>query len=456
MLSVFFDLETSDRHPIGQILNFCFVALDDRWQEHASLSGDVRLSCLELPRAEALLANRIDVLKHQAAAAFSESEAMRAIAEFFEGLLNEQAGSIVLIGYNSSRFDVPFLRTSLIRNGINPYFGGRVVYRDLLHAVRCASCRRADFPQPRHAERADTLCLTLERVAQELGLLDGAQQHDSRFDVDLTIKLARCLCERFQLDPRRYEAYEAPRRTARGATLWQLSPNYDAGESARTKVVPMLLLDDSQRYALWVDLERYRAGEGRRSICWYNKGMGAFPLAEQAPVEGELQQAAEDARREFACVTLQNFFEPSTCDIEQDIYRLDCAAIEALGQAIWAGDPRALQRLDSRDARVIYRRHELRCHDWRREPNARLREMLRQYALYRYGGRLQLRKVLAEDEGAEDFHPSFRQLLAEIEARAAAAGPADKAILTALKRYYHESEIYRLAGEELTGAPCAA
>ena len=32
--------------------------------------------------------------------------------------------------------NLPFLRTSLIRNGINPYFMGKLIYRDLLFLAK--------------------------------------------------------------------------------------------------------------------------------------------------------------------------------------------------------------------------------------------------------------------------------------------------------------------------------
>lgn len=34
---------------------------------------------------------------------------------------------------------------------------------------------------------------------------------------------------------------------------------------------------------------------------------------------------AANAQDEFQGINLSNFFEPTTCDIEQDIYRLDTA-----------------------------------------------------------------------------------------------------------------------------------
>src|SRR5262245_53890936 len=142
MPAIFFDLETSDREFIGQILNFSFIVVDDDWNVIGDLSSTVKISRLELPSPGAILANRTDVLRHQAEAEFTEKEAAGEITAFINSIIEGANGPVPFIGFNSFKFDIPYLRTTLVRNGINPYFNGKVVYRDLLVAARKLSATR--------------------------------------------------------------------------------------------------------------------------------------------------------------------------------------------------------------------------------------------------------------------------------------------------------------------------
>ena len=148
MKSIFFDLETSDKNPIRQILNYSFILVDDDFSIVSELSGLIQLSRLQLPAPEAILANRIDVTQHQKLAIDTEREAMAKIQSFIEHCIELHAGNekLPIIGYNSARFDIPYLRTSLIRNGINPYFSGKIIIRDLLFASRKLAASDVRFP----------------------------------------------------------------------------------------------------------------------------------------------------------------------------------------------------------------------------------------------------------------------------------------------------------------------
>ena len=127
MISIFFDLETSTTEPIGQILNYSFIATDDKFEIIDECSDSVKISPLELPVADAILANRIDVIEHQKHNYLNETLSMKKIFDFFTKMIEKNKGEkIVLIGYNSLKFDVPYLRTSMIRNGLSPYFRGKI------------------------------------------------------------------------------------------------------------------------------------------------------------------------------------------------------------------------------------------------------------------------------------------------------------------------------------------
>ena len=190
MYAIFYDLETTDRNCIGQILNYSFILVDDELKPIDEISGLVRISRLQLPEPGAILANRTDVLEHQRVAQDNERLAMQKISDFIWSCIRRAKGAVAFAGYNSSRFDLQYLRTSLIRNGFNPYFDNKLSARDLLHVVQKAYLTseelRSKVREVRKGEKK--LSLSLETVTRALELLDGVQAHESRADVLLTIR----------------------------------------------------------------------------------------------------------------------------------------------------------------------------------------------------------------------------------------------------------------------------
>ncbi len=452
MPALFYDLETSDKNLIGQILNYCFVLVGDDFSIQDELCGDIHISRLQLPHPDAIRANRIDVLNHQQATTapeFHECHVMRKIAEFISSCTEQTQDKVVLIGFNSSRFDLPYLRTSFIRNGINPYFGGKLSYRDVLTTARKICVSHPNFPHA-HLFRASTdeetrLSLRLETLAQHFGLLSGVQSHHSRDDVYLTIQLTALLRDRFGLNAILHDCYEPPARLPRGALRTQVLPSYDDALSGPSVSVPMALLDDDYRYSLWIDLRRYGEGEGRESIQWFNKAVSAFFVGPDP--EPEYQDLASRACEEFKDIRLSNYFQESSCDIEQDIYRLDMRQIDALGEAIWKGNTTGLGDAKNSEPWRLYIRHLLREYQWESylgsagkdisDKDRRMRDLLGKYALHRYGGKLRLDKG-GKDPGA--FHATYGDLMARIDVLMQDSS-ADHALMKSLRKFYQESEI---------------
>lgn len=489
MRAIFYDLETSDAEPIAQILNYSFIAVDDSLSPLAECSGDIQLSRLQLPSPEAILKNRVDVIAHRARALPSEHEAMRSIAAFLQRMIDEAKGPVALVGFNSNKFDLLRVRTSFIRNGINPYFGGKLQYRDLLTVVRALYVRHPEFPRPErlNEEGVSTLSLSLEEVSRVLGILEGTQSHHSREDVLLTIALAKALKERFALDVRHTPGFEAaqilssPRwRKEPGLCLWRLQPEYELGHESRARRTPYAVLDADHRSCLMIDLERYGAGEGESSIRWFNFSTGEFLFGGEA-AQGEylrvgdgnvrLVDLAISARKEFAPLNLKNYFDKSTCDIEQDIYRIDFQGIEVLAKLIReggslprdktenttrveGGHPREKSALN--DIRVLLVRYRLRES---KSLDAEGQRVLASYGRYRYGGTMRLTKhEVPEEEGKHEprYHPSLRDMFKKINERLKGVegppGPLldeDRWLLESLKSYYLSSELVQLTGEEL-------
>lgn len=459
-ISIFYDLETSDKEPIGQILNFCFTLVDGQWNALRSCSGNVRISRLQLPSAGAILTNRIDVLKHQNSAELCEFEAAKKIHAFINAVLKEQGGqSVPLIGYNSNRFDLPFLRTTLVRNGLNPYFGGKLVYRDLLQLVRKLVTRNPEFPSclVSKPQGSETLDLTLSNICKLHGLLIGEQTHTSCDDVTLTIELAQQLLKRYRADVRTCDTFEARSFThkGRGTLLSNLTPNYDTPGQSLVKARPYLLVDADPRQTLWVDLERYRCGAGRDSIRYLNSNTHAFFTDGEWPQGETLTALAHQVTKEFNDITTRNYFQTSDCDIEQDIYRLPINDHELLGRVIEGTEPATKL---NRDGKVLMARYKM-ANAVQSTPE--LDKRLAEYSRYRYGGQLKLVKWNTSNEDlGEGTRPTHHATLAQMRGEILEGihnfqSADDCALLKSLLSFYDNSDVVRLVGKEFSLASAA-
>ena len=456
MHSIIFDLETSDRETVGQILNYAFLLVDEEWQVKRELCGTVRLSRLQIPSSGAILANRVNVLELQKTAQQSEREAARAIAIFMEEVIAEARAPVAFIGYNSFRFDVPYLRTTLIRNGINPYFGaGNLVYRDLFAAARKLAATNHKFPRVEGEAQADgkkKLSLRLESLARALKLLKGKQTHESRSDALLTVALAQCLHSEFGFDVRRQDTYEGLKFHGAGKprVLTMLDPNYDLSISEIAERTPVTLLNFDRRYALWINLKRFAAGEGRRSVMFFKNQGSSMILDPDWQAEAHFEEVAVRAHAEFKELTVSNFFKRSTCDIEQDIFRVDFDGIGALHAAIWEGQREAVKELANRDVTALYVRNVIANHTWGSPSDESVEKKLREYADYRYGGSMVLSKVAEPDDGtAPRRHPTLREMLTELNKALIVANDDDRRLLEALLAYTKSSDVVRFCGPNL-------
>lgn len=459
MPSVFYDLETSDKHPIGQILNYSFITRGVPDPSLEELSGLVKLTRLQLPDPGAILANRTDVLEHQGKAHDCEAEAMKRIATFLSSCIDAAQGAIALIGYNSSRFDLNYLRTSLIRNGINPYFSGKIVPRDLLHVVQKAYLTSATFRERVRAQRdgEKKLSLSLQTVGHALGLLSGEQAHESREDVLLTMRVADWIQKDSGYDVATFEAYEGGKlhSTARsGAVYVQEQPEYDLGAESFVSKTPMTILDASGRAALWIDLQRYADRQTPECIVWRSAAKHSFFVSPQAVQDPELQKLARAALRQFSAITLKNFFSDTTCDIEMDIYRLDFDNLDLYIRAVQENNRSILDGCSNPEARVLWLRWQLAS------PQASVNdpktaEVLRKYALHRYGGKLQTARSVEDNKQEEQgaYHQTLRETVRDLMQRREAAmirnDEADLKLLNSLERYIRTSDIVRVAGDDL-------
>jgi hypothetical protein len=346
----------------------------------------------------------------------------------------------------------------LVRNGLNPYFGGKIIPRDLLHVVQKAYLTSPEFRELVLGQRVGEkkLSLSLQTVGHALGLLSGEQAHESRQDVLLTMRIADWVQRECRIDVTTFEAYEGGKlhSTVRsGAVYLQEQAEYDLAQSDYSIKTPMTLLDASGKAALWIDLQRYSEKQTPECVIWRSAAKHPFFISQQAMQDPDLQRLARAALKQFSSITLKNFFEKTTCDIEMDIYRLDFDSLDTFSQAIQKNDKTILQECRNPDAKILWSRRQL-ANPLATIADPKMAEILRKYALHRYGGKLQLARSIGDSEADEgSYHPTLasmmRDLMQKREAAVITGNQADQRLLDSLERYIRSSDIVRVAGPEL-------
>jgi len=213
MVTIFYDFETSSLSPVGHILSYCLMVIDE--SNGALLeecTGWVQPPQCELPDLDALLVTgiRLPTLTQQG---LPEPAVAHRLYRFLASWIQKE-GSVTLCGYNSNRFDLRFLRSLFIRHGLNPYFYGKLKYKDVLHYVKHLAMTYPDFPWQ---TQDDHWTFSLERMARAHGILHTPQSHDARADVALTIQLCQTLSNTYPLSFTAFQPLSLPAATV---PLW--------------------------------------------------------------------------------------------------------------------------------------------------------------------------------------------------------------------------------------------
>lgn len=461
-IQIYYDLETSDLNRIGQILNYAFLVVDSNYELVDECCGSIRIDRLQLPRARALLANRINPIEHQREITTTEDNALCQIDAF---LRKYERGStpVHFIGYNSSQFDLPYLRTSLGRNGIYPYH--RFQHHDLLHLARKLLVSNGVFRKTLfdHAKATEQkVNLRLENLTQLFGILEGVQLHESRDDVLLTIKLAKYLEKEFGIAIRKFDPYEALslHKLPRGTVV---TAGEYLDEEGALKVSRRSLLCSDYKASLWVDLDRYQKakeeGTNLSSCIDYFRSQQKMFFTDGEPLsDPHYLELARESLKDFGDLNLNNFFGETHCDIEEWIYRINPARFSEL-RPIFTGE--VVNNSLSEDEAALKLRYRLKNFQPGGKGGSAMKEAMKEYALYRYGGKLLLSlgepSVLAEEGRRVRYHPNYNDLLAEcqtalLESHENGNGD-DEQILSGLLEFYQQSEISEVAGEELLAIP---
>lgn len=453
MIKIFYDLETSSQHFVGQILNYTFIAVDSEYQIISSLSNEIKIKRLELPEVGAILANRINVLEHQENTTETEWEASKAIREYIDGICYEfKNQKIQLIGYNSARFDLPFLRTVMIRNGVSPYFSKNLENLDLFHVVQYLSVTNKNFPRLNHPDKDESrLSLKLETLTKAFGLLKGKQTHNSFDDVKLTIDFAEYLENEFDVNLSTFDAYKREASLKPGAVVNILKPNYDLNAKSLYDSDLGVLLFEDYRSSLWLNISKVKQ-ESKNPISYVNRKTGII-ITSSKNISKEEEKEALKYYKKYKGITISDFFKKSTCDIELDIYRLDFDQIDYLHSKIWEENYDSNLSKPSRDAKILLTRYKLNQIDDNSFKDSAVFKKFKSYVDYRYGGKLQLWKAIDDNLAKEDkeraYFPKLKSLLTDIKvAKKEKTKKEDQKLILALEKYYLSSPIYEVIENE--------
>lgn len=438
MITIFFDLETSDINFTGQILNYAFVEVDSEWNMRSCLRDKVKISPLQLPTPEAILANKIDVLEHQKEAKDNELQAMRRIYNYLQSFTEHD--TVRLIGYNSNSFDVHYLRTSFIRNGLNPYFGGQLSYGDVFHVVTKLSVSNESFLSILPKKESGKPSTSLESVGKSLKLLDesAVQEHESMSDALLTIELAKALLNDYAIDVRTYNSYEITKRYTDFDAV-EVYPYFDdSGKLVSDDNCILTVHAHNKNTTLWINLKKFEDVPDRSCMLWRNKNTSPF-FVKRYIKDADIRHKCDDARDKLSDVTIDNFWPEKYCDIEQSIYSLPINEIKSLTQAIHDRDLYLLKENKNKHANVLYLRFLCSNVD-----SEEVSSIATKYILHRYGGKMRIDKSASTDGAV--YHPTYKELLSRIDKYS--EGDSES-LMRSLREFYTNSKVAKVFAENL-------
>ena len=432
MVTIFFDLETSDLNPIGQILNYAFVEVDSNFNIKSTLRDKVKISPLQLPTPEAILANKIDVLEHQKEATDNELQAMRRIYNYLQSFTEHDA--VRLIGYNSNSFDIHYLRTSLIRNGFNPYFGGNLSYGDVFHIVTKLSVSNEAFLNILPKKESGKPSTSLENVCRSLKLLDesSVQDHESMSDALLTIELAKMLLSDYAIDVRTYSSYEITKRYTDFDAI-EVYPYFDdLGNLVSDDNCILTLHAHNRNTTLWTNLKKFEYAPNRSCMLWRNKNTSPL-FVKRYIKDDDIRLKCDAARETLSEITIDNYWPEKYCDLEQSIYILPINEIKSLTQAIHEKDLYLLKENKNKHANVLYLR--FLCNNVESEE---INKIASKYVDNRYLGKMRLDKGASTDDAV--YHPTYEEFLEKVEKYCV----DNNKLMLNLKQFYMNSKVAKI------------
>lgn len=324
-MHIFYDIETTGTDIVyDQILQFGAILVDDKLVELDRFEIRCRLLPWIVPSPGALLVTATDV----------ERLDDPSLPDFYT-MMHEISsrlthwGRATFIGYNSMRFDEPFLQRAFWQALLPPYL---TVTRgnarlDLLTMIRAAACFKPElFNTPRREDGAPTF--RLDALAPANGF-NAHRAHDAMGDVEATLFLARKLAAHF---PELWEPLVArASKTSLGALLKSGAPVFLFHHGGLPPMACYHRIDvggDRGSHAILARLGFDWAGSGRPSPESFtpmrralrrialNKAPLLFTGAEAETIAGLAPSADEYAQATFLagdtdyCLRLAELIEP--------------------------------------------------------------------------------------------------------------------------------------------------
>ena len=436
---IFYDLETSSINPVGQILNACFTLVDSQLEPKDCYKGSIHISRLQLPEVGAVLANRIDILEHQSKSYPSEVEFFSGLEQFIKKI-QAKNGDITLVGYNSNSFDLGYLRTSLLRNGFYPYINKG--NQDILLAIRSlyhSSEEFREFAEENLKTSEGKLQFTLQNIARSLDLLDGDQLHESSADVELTIEVAKSLRDIFEFDLNRFVSNQLQKYSSAsvGKTVEAIIlSRHNSGEQDELTLVNS---DATGSRSLWISRNALLGGAAPRESIKYLKREDLVIVSSETKPSSE----ALEALKSVSDITVNNFFGPVACDVEQHIYAVSPQEIKVLLPKFH--NPTSLSDL-SKAGKELVLRYRLANYKMLEGDNSAFLAKFKEYANFRYGS-VDSGVKMRLDKGAESpiYHESLDIMVLACEKKLGEVeSEKDKSLISSLLSYYKSSELYKV------------
>jgi DNA polymerase III epsilon subunit-like protein len=197
-MNIIYDFETSTSDFLGQILSYAFVVTDDQLNIIDTWKGTVKLNRTQIAEPGAILTNKLNIDSLNDTGK-SEYDTAKYLQSQLDKIIATH-GEATLIGFNSNQFDLQFLRNTLLRYGLNPYFKGKLHNIDVLHWIQAMAFENEEvYPWTIQTNDLNLpyYSFTLEATAKAFGVLKKEQSHDAEEDVLLLIELIKEIQNRF-------------------------------------------------------------------------------------------------------------------------------------------------------------------------------------------------------------------------------------------------------------------
>lgn len=417
--AIFFDLETSSLHKVGQILNFCFVVIDREFNELDRFKGCIAPTRLEIPDPMAIQATGIDIIELSNNAEYSEVSAMRRIDEFFQKWGGNDS---IISGYNTEDFDIPFLRTSLLRNGCYPFAKHlNAKSTDVMIMIQYIMSHNDELrlsyqDYSKSINDSNKMSIRLEPIAKFLKLLDRPQSHESEDDVNITIDLAKLLNKQFNLSIFEFTPYRLSHLHE------QTGKAYMIGYEKKSFLEPFgaepeVFLRAEGNWAYWTKLKQYEkwVSEDRKTFLPIkgHKKVESLRFLDSSEVDSKYDNIGMQAFLELRNFKNTDLYPPKNVCTEQWIYNEGFNQLEFLCKSI-KGDQQAITVL-SKPLKELYLRYLLASFtDEVCFP--KYQDKFNSYCNKRYGGKLKLYDESDRaPKGRPDTHLTFQQLFDELK-----------------------------------------